>query len=270
MADQSNPRRSGAASRKPLAANAATPDSGGWHRITGSLLVYRGARHDSGQAWLLTFTDLSALMLTFFVLLFSMSSIDDRQWQNLIDAFSSRQTGLQEVTLALPTSDQALDEVERVPGTDLDYLAAVLKEQIAANEALTGARVRQDADRLVVSMPGDLLFASGAVAMGATGKQAVFALAGVLRNLRNVIEVAGHADPNQPGRSYPSNWELSLARASAVSGLLTELGYQGGIVVRGYGDSRYAELEAELTAVERMAQARRVDIVVHGYAAEAR
>ena len=41
-------------------------------------------------------------------------------------------------------------------------------------------------------------------------------------------------------------------------------------MVRGYGDSRYAELEAELTAVERMAQARRVDIVVHGYAAEAR
>ena len=214
MADQSNPRRSGAASRKPLAANAATPDSGGWHRITGSLLVYRGARHDSGQAWLLTFTDLSALMLTFFVLLFSMSSIDDRQWQNLIDALSSRQTGLQEVTLALPTSDQALDEV----GEGEHHLAqaAVLKEQIAANEALTGARVRQDADRLVVSMPGDLLFASGAVAMGATGKQAVFALAGVLRNLRNVIEVAGHADPNQPGRSYPSNWELRTDRWRAL------------------------------------------------------
>jgi len=52
----------------------------GWQRLSQSLLVYRGGPSDNGQAWLLTFTDLAALMLTFFVLLFSMSTVDDSDW----------------------------------------------------------------------------------------------------------------------------------------------------------------------------------------------
>lgn len=265
MAGARNPR-----DRKARAGKAAAPAAAVWQRLNGSLLVYRGGGQDSGQAWLLTFTDLAALMLTFFVLLFSMSTIKEPEWQNLIDAFSPNLSGLQEVTIALPTSDETADAVERIPGTDLDYLAAVLREQMAANENLAGSRVRREAERLVISVPGDLLFAPGAIALGATGEKAVFALSGVLRNLRNVVEVAGHADPNRPGSSYPSNWELSLARASVISGLLSDLGYAGQIVVRGYGHSRYEEVDSGLAGIERRALARRVDIIVHSYAAEVR
>ena len=42
------------------------------------------------KIWLTTFTDLTALMLTFFVLQFSMSKIDQVQWQNLADAFQQK------------------------------------------------------------------------------------------------------------------------------------------------------------------------------------
>src|SRR3546814_16067305 len=85
----------------------------------------------------------------------------------------------------------------------------------------------------------DLLFASGSTELGAAGEKSVFVLSGVLRRLRNVIEVAGHADPQQPkAGTWPTNWELSLARAAALSGLLTKLGYQGEILVRGYGHAR--------------------------------
>lgn len=250
-------------------APAPAPAGEGWQRLSGTLLVYRG-RQDNSQAWLLTFTDLAALMLTFFVLLFSMSSIKQSDWQNLVDALSPRMTSLHEVTVALPSSDKAADEVERLPGTDLDYLATVLKEQMAANEVFAGAQVGRDGDRLVISLPGDLLFAPGAVELGEAGEKAVFALTGVLRNLRNVIEVAGHADPTQPQSTYPSNWELSLARAAAISGQLSALGYAGGIIVRGYGDAGYAEIDPALSETERLARARRVDIIVHSYAAELR
>lgn len=248
----------------------APPPAGGWEQRVGSVLVYRGQRQDNSQAWLLTFTDLAALMLTFFVLLFSMSTINDEDWQNLIDALSPQMASLQEVTVALPTTDKAAEEVERVPGTDLGYLAAVMKEQMAANNVLAGAQVRRDGDRLVVSVPGDLLFAPGAIELGKSGEKAIFALAGVLRNLRNVIEIAGHADPTQPHTAFPSNWELSLARAAVVSGQLSELGYAGSIVVRGYGDSRYSDIDSELTAEERLVRARRVDFIIHDYAAEVR
>jgi len=241
-----------------------------WQPLSASLLVYRGAPQGTGQAWLLTFTDLSALMLTFFVLLFSMSTIEDQQWQNLIDALSPRMVNLQQVTVALPSSDQALDEVERVPGTDLDYLAAVLKDAMAGDEVLAQAQVERRGESLVISLPGDLLFDPGATQLGTAGEKAVYALVNVLRHLRNVVEIAGHADPSQPHGIYPTNWELSLARAAALSGMLAKAGYEGGIVVRGYGDARYREIEDGPDVKEQMARARRVDVVVHGYAGEVR
>lgn len=252
-------------------AGGVTAGGAGWQRLSASLVVYRGRRQDNGQAWLLTFTDLAALMLTFFVLLFSMSTIKDSDWQNLIDSLSPRLDRVQQVTIALPQHEKSAEEVERLPGSDLDYLSAVLTEQMAANPELAEVRVTHEETRLVISVPGDLLFAPGSTELGEAGGKAAFTLAGVLRNLRNVIEIAGHADPTPPGRgSYPSNWELSLGRAVVLSDMLKGVGYRGEILVRGYGHARYAEVDPTLDSVERMARARRVDIIVHAYASETR
>ena len=256
--------------RKAAKEQAAPALAGSWLRLGGSLPVYRGRGDDNAQAWLLTFTDLSALMLTFFVLLFSMSTIKDSDWQNLIDSLSPRLDRLQEVTVALPQSEKSAEAVERLPGTDLDYLAAVLKEQMGADESLAQVRVAHEGARLVISVPGDLLFASGSTDLGAEGEKAVFALAGILRNLRNVIEIAGHADPVPAKGAFPTNWELSLARAAVLSGMLSKVGYKGDILVRGYGHALYGDVDPSLATEARMALARRVDIIVHAYAAETR
>jgi chemotaxis protein MotB len=249
---------------------AAPAPAGSWFSLGGSLPVYRGRSADNAQAWLLTFTDLSALMLTFFVLLFSMSTIKDSDWQNLIDSLSPRLDRLQQVTIALPQSEKSAEEVERLPGTDLDYLAAVLKEQMGADESLAQVRVAHEGARLVISVPGDLLFASGSTDLGAAGEKSVFTLAGILRNLRNVIEIAGHADPVPPKGAFPTNWELSLARAAVLSGMLSKVGYKGDILVRGYGHAHYGDIDPSLATEARMALARRVDIIVHAYAVETR
>lgn len=248
---------------------AAAP-AGGWQRIGGSLLVYRGRGEDNAQAWLLIFTDLTALMLTFFVLLFSMSTIEESDWQNLADSLSTKLDRVPQVSVALPQSEKSAEAVQREPGTDLDYLAAVLQEQMQANADLAQVRIARDSHRLVISVPGDLLFASGSTELGAAGEKTIFVLAGVLRRLRNVIEIAGHADPQQPNGAYPTNWELSLARAAVLSGTLGKLGYAGEILVRGYGDAHYHEIDPALATEERMARARRVDIIVHAYSAELR
>ncbi|WP_340118632.1 flagellar motor protein MotB [Pelagibius sp. 7325] len=241
-----------------------------WQMVSPAVLVYRGDGRDRSQDWLLTFTDLSALMLTFFVLLFSMSTIKTTEWQNLVDALNPNLQSVQEIVVALPQAPKAAEAVERAPGTDLGYLAAVLKEQVEADAQLNQVRVTHDGERLVISVPGDLLFAPGSIELGEAGGKAAFALGGVLRNLRNVIEIAGHADPQQIGAGYASNWELSLARAAVLSGMLSEVGYRGEILVRGYGAARYGEVDPTLPDEARMARARRVDIIVHAYAAEAR
>jgi len=241
-----------------------------WLDLSQGSPAYRGKANDGGQAWLLTFTDLTALMLTFFVLLYSMSTINDDDWQNLIEALSPRLSSVQEVTVAMPSSDRDAEAVERIPGTDLDYLANLLKEQVKEDEILARAEIDRGDERIVLSLPGDLLFASGSTVLNDKAQAAIFALGGVLRNLSNVVEVAGYADPAQPKRTFTTNWELSLARAAALSEMLATSGYQGEILVRGYGHGQYQTPPDGRDTADSMAAARRVDIIIHAYAAERR
>ena len=72
--------------------------------------------------------------------------------------------------------------------------------------------------RLVIKMPQDILFESGSADIGPTGSQALIEVAGVLAALdERQFQVEGHTD-NVPiaSRRFPSNWELSAARALAV------------------------------------------------------
>ena len=241
-----------------------------WQGLSLGGPAYRGRIDNGGQAWLLTFTDLTALLLTFFVLLYSMSTINDDDWQNLVDALSPRLSGLQEVTVAMPSADEDAEEVERIPGTDLNYLFSLLREQMTEDPILAKASVVHADERITLALPGDLLFASGSTDLGEAARGSVFALGAVLRNLRNAIEIAGYADPLQPRRTYATNWELSLARATVLSAMLGEGGYEGEVLVRGYGHARYRAPADPADSQAAMAAARRVEIVIHAYAAELR
>lgn len=223
---------------------------------------------DQSQLWLTTFTDTVALMITFFVMLFAMSQVEERQWQNLVNALNPSLDKVRQVKVALPSETLNIETVTTLPGLDLDYLAPLLVQHMSADEELAGATVTDRGGRLVVSLPADLLFAPGATVLKGEGERLIFALVGLLRNLDNRVEVAGFADPRQPGGVYRSNWELSLVRALTVASLLERAGYGGGIVARGYGAGRFGESLGDLDPEERLARARRVDIIVHENAAE--
>ncbi|WP_299616710.1 flagellar motor protein MotB [Pelagibius sp.] len=254
----------------PQRAKSKRPKASPWQGLSLGGPAYRGRIDNGGQAWLLTFTDLTALLLTFFVLLYSMSTINDDDWQNLVDALSPRLSGLQEVTVAMPSADEDAEEVERIPGTDLNYLFSLLQEQMAEDPILAKATVAHADERITLALPGDLLFASGSTDLGEAASGSIFALGAVLGNLRNVVEIAGYADPLKPRRTYATNWELSLARATVLSAMLGEGGYEGEILVRGYGHAQYRAPADPADSQAAMAAARRVEIVIHAYAAELR
>src|SRR3546814_12509947 len=100
-------------------------------------------------------------MLTFFVLLFSMSTIEKPNWQSLVNSLATRLDRLQEVTVALPQSEKAAKPVERATGLDLDYLAAVLQQPLRSAPHLQHVRIVRTHRRLVLAAPGDLMTVSG-------------------------------------------------------------------------------------------------------------
>ena len=232
--------------------------------LTGSeAFAPASGRRASRQAWMVSFTDLIALMLTFFVMLFAMSKVEQRKWQNLTDALSEHLNAVREVPAALPTEQLGIDHVRLLSGTDLDYLAALLSQNMAAAPLLGSGVLTRLGDRIVIALPGDLLFAPGSSELAASGQDALAALGGLLRHVGNRIEVTGHADPRKPVGGFVSNWDLSLARALRVASLLQRFGYRGEVVARGFGDSRFAALSPRLDPARRLQLGRRVELVVH-------
>ncbi|MDH5489171.1 MAG: OmpA family protein [Rhodospirillaceae bacterium] len=214
-------------------------------------------------AWMVTFTDLVSLMLTFFVLLFSMSNVKMDEWEAMIDTLTQTLNPAKLTTVAAATSKFNVGTIFRKRAINLDYLSTVLEESMMQDPLLSQSQLMKLDDRLVIALPGDLLFDAGRAVMTDGAKSALFTLGSVLRNIGNQIGVNGHTDPRPPasGGDFTSNWELSLARAAAVANTIRRSGYTEEIYAFGYAASRYNQLP-KIEEEKRLQLARRVDIVV--------
>ena len=223
-----------------------------------------GHKYGGGPGWLVTLVDLVSLMLAFFVLRFAMTTLDGPQY---LEAAGSIVASLnREVTVVEPTAPvlETVQAERTRRGFALAYLEPVLAAKMAGDPVLQRARVARSGDRLVISLPSDLLFPSGGVDLTPAARRAVAELTTAIETLPNRIDVVGHADP-QPmsgaGR-FATNWELSLARADAVARQLVDTGFPRIPTVEGVGDSRFSEIAPTLDLERRYALARRVDLVV--------
>ena len=222
----------------------------------------------SRRAWMITFSDLISLLLAFFVLLFSMYSVKFDRWQSTVDSLSEALNPKRADAVAPFPSPFNIGKVSQHRVIDLDYLATLLHQSLKTDALLSQSRIMRRGDRLIVALPGDLLFDPGRAVLSQQARDAVFTLGGVLRTLGNQIGVNGHSDPKPlTSPEYASNWELSLARAAAVANALRRSGYEKEILAYGFADSRYDELP-RMNEAQRQASARRVDIVLFATAGD--
>lgn len=238
-------------------------------KFTQEKSAFQAANDDSegdSSLWLITFTDVMALMLTFFVLLYAMSQPQEEAWTEITASFNEQFGETYSAKFEEGRQDAiTIDRVDFAEALDLGYLKTLLSQIIEKDENLQDIVLIHQDKRLVISLPQDLLFASGQADVQGRGRRALFVLGGALARIKNRIEVLGHADPtpiNNPEGDYPTNWELSLARANAVAGVLRNVGYQRPMTVRGLSSSRYTELPDSLTEEERLSLSRRVDIAL--------
>jgi chemotaxis protein MotB len=215
------------------------------------------------QSWMLIFTDLVSLMLTFFVLLFSMSVVKVEAWNNIVSAMSQSFKPSERLAQSEAASSFDISTLSMRRAINLDYLASVLEKAMASDELLKNAQLMRFEDRLVIGLPGDRLFKSNDAVLSKAARSALSNLGGILRNIGNQIGTNGHTDPTPlKGSQYTSNWELSLGRATAVANALKRSGYKEDIVSFGYASGRFMELP-DIPDAERHVMGRRIDIVVY-------
>ncbi len=220
------------------------------------------------NAWMITFADLLSLMLTFFVLMYSMSVITIGEWEELVRSLQQRLNPDREVVEFNFSEDKMIVKKDKPLATDLDYLFEVIQDKLASGTSEHVVMRRLD-DRVVISLASDLLFTPGSADLSSEGEKTLSTVADIVGSLNNKVTVNGHTDPTPiKTKKFPSNWELSLSRAHTVAERIYASGYLKSIDMFGLADSRYDEISENYTKTKRYELARRVDIEVRSIAAE--
>jgi chemotaxis protein MotB len=195
-------------------------------------------------------------------MLYATQKVEQGEWQAMVKSLSQSLKVAHRSDVA-PNARRNANPVDPQRATDLAYLGTLIESVKEREPALAGIVIHNLEDRLVVALPGDLLFAPGRVEPVEKAADRITALAGLLRNISNRIDLFGHSDPTPlSGRGFESNWELSLARAEAVASMMRSAGYERPLGAFGVGDTRYPDLAGIASTARRLQLARRVDIVI--------
>lgn len=216
------------------------------------------------QGWIIVFADLLALLLTFFVLIFSMNAIQYEDWQSVVTSLSDHLNPSRAEISKKSWEGRETTKVYDPFAISLDYLHTVLEQKVEAEELLNGIVLYRLEDSLVITLPVDQLYESREIRLSQQGKQMLGELSLLMRQLTNRISVIGHTDLTVPNsRFFSSSWDLSLNRAVVVAGGMAEAGYTGPITALGFGDSRFQDIDNRIEMSQRYRLARRIDVIVH-------
>jgi chemotaxis protein MotB len=246
-------------------------------------------------AWMVTFADLMALMMTFFVLLYSFSKIDEDMYKSIVDSMAKGFDGVQWIKrrlveddiigpdpgiIAPPfiskpepkpekpepqiTEEETPVEVPQEPVLPeanqvlLDQLNEGLEEEIAKGLM----HVEQQGNKVVIRFPENVSFTSGSDQLVKNFVPVIHRISTILHNSKGKIVIAGHTDDRPIStKRFRSNWELSSSRAVSVTHQLLETGQlnESQITVVGHADTQPL---VPNKSKEQRAKNRRVEISI--------
>lgn len=247
--------------------------------------------HENHERWLVSYADFITLLFAFFVVMYSISSVNEGKYRVLSDTLeavfsdpvrSKNPIQIGEISrgegklTAEPGEPEKADykiELPEIPhrpppATENDIrtikeltkqLSGALADMIESEDVI----IKQGEDWLELEIKSRVLFESGEARLERAAVPVIGKIADILQTSANPIQVEGFTDNNPINTSrFPSNWELSAARAASVVHLLDRYGIQPDrMSAIGYG--QYKPI-ADNTTEEGRQKNRRVVLVVLG------
>ncbi len=228
----------------------------------------RQQEHENHERWLVSYADFITLLFAFFVVMYSISSVNDGKYRvlsnTLTEAFVTAtrsedpiqvgeelrsldpqlgELAITDQTLDTPLPDPTLDDAQggsQVDTKTLDAIQTQLTESLSEYSDQGLVHVTRTERGLEVEMKSNMLFASGSARLSREALKALRKVILIVKPLDNLINVEGHTD-NVPINTtiYPSNWELSAARSASVVHYFAKLGVESSrMAAIGYGEHR--------------------------------
>lgn len=210
---------------------------------------------DNHDRWLVSYADFITLLFAFFVVMYAISSVNEGKYRvlgdSLVSAFGNVPTNPQPAAgAAQPAAPLKTQQIAARKNTSqrrqqekMQDMAREIMKVLAPLVKEGKVRVTQSSRGVTVEINASVLFAPGQALLEENSSKTLRAVAQVVRNGGHAIQVEGHTD-DVPIRTmnFPSNWELSTARAASVVRLFID----GGVGARrltamGYGETRPVE-----------------------------
>jgi chemotaxis protein MotB len=225
------------------------------------------------ERWLVSYADFITLLMVLFVILYSMGQVDIRKYQKLADSMRTA------FTLGGPskvvdgqidqtggTSEDGTAKPIVVPGipegpTQSEEVAGELTSMLASQNLGNSVSVQTNIEGVLISLSDRLIFQEGQANLPAESLPILDTIVKMLQPINNKIRLVGHTN-NTPSTNplYPTNWDLSLARALSVGKYLMNKGIAPDrLIISGRGE--YDPLFPDDTEAHKQLNAR-VEIII--------
>ncbi|KMY66337.1 hypothetical protein AAU61_17930 [Desulfocarbo indianensis] len=227
---------------------------------------YTSQPEDDGPGeWIVTYADMVTLLLTFFVMLVAISSVDTERFEKIM--YSIQYTLGAGVAPGgrvgrIDTHDVRERSLSTPTGSENEPLLEDIREAINKKDLQDSVQVVQQGNKVIVRVKGQVLFPSASSLFDPQAKKVLDELAKLVMQYPEYrLDVGGHTDPRPISTpKFDSNWELSALRATAVLRYLVEQGVNPRrMTATGYADT---DPIVPNSSLENMAKNRRVEFVL--------
>jgi len=165
---------------------------------------------EGAPAWMATFSDMVTLMLVFFILMYAIASKNVQTFKSAIIGAEAKSIGVLEALNAV----EVQESLQSLKSEQSDDILSGMSEVIED----TDMSVETSASKVVVRVPGARLFKPGQADLQLEARPLLDAVIRVVDKHPNYkIHIQGHTDDEPISTErFPTNWELSSARATAV------------------------------------------------------
>jgi chemotaxis protein MotB len=209
--------------------------------------------------WVVTYGDMMSLLLTFFILLVSFSSIQESKFKEAMESLQGALGVLAKYNTTIDLETILVHQPRQTDNSEIYYQIKKLEQFLLEEDLDQAVEIELMADGVRLRVVDSFLFPSARADLQPQALKLLDSIAGLLDGMGEDITVSGHTDSvpiNTP--RFPSNWELSAARAIAVARRFQELGVDPTrMSAVGYGEFR--PIDTNKTAEGRAAN-RRVEI----------
>jgi len=226
------------------------------------------------DAWLNTYADMITLILVFFILLYSMSTIDQEKFRLLVKAFTADPETIRQIRLLESENQEDAGqpdaEIGGVEGDmvadieDLEELYQYLKKYVETNNLQDSVQVEKGKDMVFVRFMSTLFFEADRAVLKNGGREILDYVGDALAQVESSIKfirIDGHTAEAPPGTSTVDNRELSTDRANAVLKYLEDFYIEDDAKLMAVGYGLYRPV-APNDSEENRAKNRRVEILV--------